>query len=76
MSPLVAYFGKVRFLINKTQLNLWSQSQPKAQEGTEQAQTGLLAEQGALPNKPTSTTETGTAGGRRSIDPSSDRGGF
>lgn len=55
MSPLVAYFGKVRFLMNKTQLNLWSQSQPKAQEGQSGLRQACVSEQRALLNKAAST---------------------
>lgn len=52
MSPLVAYFGKVRFLIKQNTVELVVTVPTSSSRGTEQAQTGQLSEQRALPQLP------------------------
>lgn len=52
VSPLVAYFGKVRFLIKQNTVQLVVTVPTQSSRGTKQAQAGLLSEQMALPKVP------------------------
>ena len=52
VSPLVAYFGKVRFLFKQNTVKLVVTVPTRGSGGTEQAQAGLRSEQMALPKVP------------------------